>query len=503
MLKAVFTSRRGLPFLFSDAIEIKHLKGERDRTVRKAKIVCTIGPASNKRSVIFSMIRNGMDVARLNFSHGDRESHGRAVDLIREGAARYGRPVAILQDLQGIKIRVGLVRGGSVFLKKGSDILVLPGGGTGDEGRVYISYQGIVRDAKRGDRILLDDGLIQLEVVSKGRDALKARVIEGGILRDRKGANLPFKISSRSFTPKDAADLDFGLKMGIDYAALSFVRTVQDIKLVKEWLKDRGAEIPIIAKIEKPEALSNIDGIIDEADGIMIARGDLGVEVSPEEVPVIQKRLIRLSNTKGKIVITATQMLESMTEHRRPTRAEATDVANAVIDGSDALMLSAETAAGNYPLDALMMMDKIIEYTEGQCIEQPPPYKVHGFRPSGFSEAVADAACRAAEDIKARFIVAFTHSGFTARLVSKFRPKTPIIAFTTGEDILRRMSLYWGVRPDLMRPLSSTDEMIKEVERLLLSKRLAKKGDRVVITASTPILGAGRTNLLKLHSIGE
>jgi pyruvate kinase len=470
---------------------------------RKAKIVCTIGPASNTRARIYSLVENGMDVARLNFSHGDHESHGKAIELIREGAARYRRPVAILQDLQGIKIRTGLMKGGAVSLRMGGEVLISPGHGVGDENKIYVSYAGLVRDAMKGDRILLDDGMIQLEVTAKGSDGLRARVVEGGVLADRKGVNLPFRISAHGFTRKDAADLEFGLKMGVDYVALSFVRTVDDIRAVKNWLRRKNATVPLIAKIEKREALANIEGILDEVEGIMIARGDLGVEVPPEEVPVIQKRLIELSNIKGKIVITATQMLESMREHMRPTRAEAADVANAVIDGSDALMLSGETATGRYPVDSLKMMNRIIEYTEKGYPAPLSPFKVQGFSPSGFSEAVADAACRAAEDIKAKFIVAFTHSGFTARLVSKFRPKTPVVALTPGEDIRRRICIYWGVSPLLLRPLSGTDEMIREVERALLSEGLARKGDRIVITASTPVLGSGRTNLMKLHTIGE
>lgn len=472
-------------------------------TGRRAKIVCTIGPASGTKPVLFSLIRHGMDMARLNFSHGDYESHGKAAELIREGAEKYGRAVSILQDLQGIKIRVGLIKGGSVLLKKGTEVFVHPGEGLGDENRIFISYRALARDSKEGDRILLDEGLIQLEVVAKEKDGLRTRVIEGGVLGDRKGVNLPFRISTPAFTEKDARDLEFGLRMGVDYVALSFVRTAEDIRRVKRWLKKKSAAIPLIAKIEKPEALTNIDGILDEVEGIMIARGDLGVEIQPEEVPVIQKRLIALSNRKGKIVITATQMLESMRYHSRPTRAEATDVANAVMDGTDALMLSGETASGKYPLGSLDMMKRIIEYTEKECPPVLSPFKVSGFRPSGFSEAVADAACRAAEDIKARFIVAFTHSGFTARLVSKFRPGTPIIALTPREDIRRKMAIYWGVHPLLLRPLKSTDEMIREVERALISEGLARKGDRVVITASSPVLGSGKTNLLKLHTIGE
>ncbi len=470
---------------------------------KKAKTVCTIGPASQSRAKIYSLIENGMDVARLNFSHGDHEGHGTTIELIRECSERCGRPVAILQDLQGIKIRVGLIKGGSVYLRKGGEILISPGHGIGDEKKINVSYPGLVRDAKKGDRILLDDGMIQLEVTAKGRDGLRARIIEGGKLEDRKGVNLPFPTSLQAFTRKDTSDLEFGLKKGVDYVALSFVRTADDIRAVKRWLKKRNATVPLIAKIEKPEALTNIEEILEEVEGIMIARGDLGVEISPEEVPVIQKRLIELSNAKGRIVITATQMLESMREHLRPTRAEAADVANAVIDGSDALMLSGETASGKYPLDSLRMMNRIIGYTEREYPAALSPFKAAGFSPSGFSEAVADAACRAAEDIKAKYIVAFTHSGFTARLVSKFRPKTPIVAFTPNEDVRRKMCIYWGVSPLLLRPLSGTDEMIREVERALIREGFARKGDRIVITASTPVLGSGKTNLLKLHTLGD
>lgn len=473
--------------------------------MRRAKIVCTIGPASSKRNVLFSLIKNGMDVARLNFSHGDHESHQKAVELVREGSAKYKRPVAILQDLQGIKIRVGTFKEGAVALKKGALISVSPGNKMGDANRIYISYPNLIRDAKKGDRILLDDGLIQIEVVSKGISSLKARVIEGGMLKNKKGANIPFKTSTPAFTEKDKADLDFGIKMGVDYVALSFVRSVADIEHLTEYMRKKQAALPVIAKIEKPEALTNIKGIIDKVDGIMIARGDLGVETSPQRVPIIQKQLIELAGKSGKLVITATQMLESMTEHLRPTRAETSDVANAVIDGTDALMLSAETTTGKYPVESLKMMNEIIEQTEAQF----PPKLFHMadmlYHASGalFSEAVADAACRAAESINAKFIAAFTHSGFTARLVSKFRPSAPIIAFTPREGVMRMAALYWGVTPKLARTLSHTDEMVKEVEHMLLKERLVRKGDRIVITASTPILGKGKTNLLKLHTIGE
>ncbi|MBI5187849.1 MAG: pyruvate kinase [Nitrospirae bacterium] len=466
---------------------------------RKAKIVCTIGPSSANREVIFSLIKNGMDVTRLNFSHGDHDTHKRVIELIREGSKRYSRPVAILQDLQGIKIRVGRLQTGAVELKRGRTLLLIPGEGTGNQKQIFISYPTLLKDAKRGDIILLDDGLIQLYVLGRTKNALRTKVVEGGILRDRKGVNLPnVKISTPSFTEKDKKDLLFGIDMSVDYVAISFVRDANDIRTVKKWLKDRGQEIPLIAKIEKPEALSNIEKILDEADGIMVARGDLGVEVPPEEVPLIQKGLIDKANKRGKIVITATQMLESMTEHLRPTRAETTDVANAVLDGTDALMLSAETATGKYPIDALKMMDRIIRHTEStkDCISSY-------IRGNTFAEATADAACRAAEDIKAKVLVAFTQSGFTARLVSKFRPDVPIIAYTPDEMIKNRMCLYWGVAPKIMRPLGTTDEMIKEVEKFLVEERIVKKGDRIVITSSSPLSTLGKTNFMKLHTIGE
>jgi pyruvate kinase len=466
--------------------------------LRRAKIVCTIGPASASKKVLFGLIRGGMDVARLNFSHGDHEFHGRAIGLIREGARKYRRPVAILQDLQGIKIRTGKVEGGAVPLVKGQELLVSPGTGIGTREKIYISYPGLSRYAKKGDRILLDDGLMELRVTGKRKGSLVTKVREGGVLRDRKGVNLPgIRISMRSFTEKDVSDLEFGIAKGVDCVAVSFVREASDIRVVRQWLNERGHALPIIAKIEKPEALENIDRIIAEADGLMVARGDLGVEVPPEEVPLLQKMLIEKTNIKGKTVITATQMLESMTLHRRPTRAEVTDVANAVIDGTDALMLSAETSAGKYPLESLAMMDRIIRRTEAE--RQAMSSYVQG---RSFSEAVAEAAARAAEDIGARYIVAFTQSGFTAKLLSKCRPSVPIVAFTPSEEVLRRMSLYWGVIPGFMRPLKSTDEVFQEVETVLLKEKMARKGDSVVITASTPILGAGKTNLIKLHRIG-
>jgi pyruvate kinase len=469
-----------------------------DKKHRKAKIVCTIGPSSANKEVILSLVKNGMDTARLNFSHGDHDTHKKSIELIRYISGKYNRPVAILQDLQGIKVRVGLIEGGAVELKKGRTVLLIAGEGIGNQEEIFISYPALLRDAKNGDKILLDDGLIQLSVIGRAKNALRAKVLEGGILKDKKGVNLPgVKLSVTSFTEKDEKDLLFGINMGIDYVAISFVRDAGDIRTVKRWLKDREQQIPLIAKIEKPEALSNIEEILSEADGIMVARGDLGVEIPPEEVPLIQKELINKANKKGKIVITATQMLESMTEHLRPTRAETTDVANAVLDGTDALMLSAETATGRYPVDAIKMMDRIIRHTE--FIKVGDAY----IRGNTFAEATADAACRAAEDIRAKVLVAFTQSGFTARLLSKLRPDVPIIAYTPDERIKNRVCLYWGITPKIMKLPKTTDEMITNVESSLVEERIVKKGDGIVITSSSPLSTRGKTNFMKLHRIGE
>lgn len=468
---------------------------------RKTKIVCTIGPASSSRETIRSLIRNGMDVARLNFSHGDHVTYKKITGIIRAESGNLKKTVAILQDLQGIKIRVGLVSNGSIELKKGSELFLHSGKEVSNDKHIFISYPALRKDIKTGDRILFDDGLIQANVTGKTPDGLRVKIVEGGVLRDKKGVNLPHvKTTLPSFTDKDKNDLSFGLTIGVDYAALSFVRSASDVRVVKEWLKKRHASLPLIAKIEKPEAIDDIDGILDEADGIMIARGDLGVEISPEEVPIIQKMLISKANEKGKLVITATQMLESMTEHSRPTRAEATDVANAVIDGSDALMLSAETATGKYPVIAVRMMDRIIRYTESKSLARHD-YSGFAMLFSDFSGAVAEAACTAAGDIHAKAIVAFTQSGFTARLVSKFRPEVPIIGVTPHDNVKRRMSLYWGVTPMLISHVSDTDNMIQKVEKLLIASKIAKRGDNIVITAGSPLMKRGTTNLIKLHKI--
>lgn len=469
--------------------------------MRKAKIVCTIGPASASRKIIRELIKSGMDVARLNFSHGDHETHREIAALVREESAKQKKNVAILQDLQGIKIRLSDIAGESAVLKAGEVVFLHPGKETSDRNNLFISYPALLEDVKTGDRIFIDDGLIKIEVTGKAKNALRAKVIEGGILRSRKGVNLPFtKTTLPAFTEKDRRDLEFGLKLGVDYVAISFVRTAADITRVLEWAKKNKVKLPpLIAKIEKPEALDNINEIMDIADGIMVARGDLGVEMPTEKVPMIQKMLIDLANKKGKLVITATQMLESMTQHTRPTRAEASDVANAVLDGTDALMLSAETTTGKYPVESAKMMDMIIRYTESSVVHRALSSYQIGHR---FSEAIADGACKAAHDTGAKAIVVFTHSGFTAKLLSKLRPDVPIIAFTPDEVAMRRMSIYWGTSAKLIKRSDAEildAAFMKAIEKALVNERSIKRGDIIVFVASSPFLG--KPNIIRLHRL--
>ena len=468
--------------------------------MRKVKIICTIGPASSSREKIHKMIMAGMNVCRLNFSHGTYKEHRKAVEYIKEGVQKYNLPVAILQDLKGLKIRVGNIKNGSVLLEKNSILTLTAKDIVGDNKQLSVSYPYLTKDVRIGEKVLMDDGLLQLKVIDKKSDRLITRVIEGGILKEKKGVNLPgTKISGEVFTEKDRKDLEFGLKIGVDYVAMSFVHSKDDILKVKDWLKKHKADVPVIAKIERPQALENIDEIIGVSDGLMIARGDLGVEVPPEKVPLIQKNLIEKCNAAMKPVITATQMLESMTEHMNPTRAEATDVANAVIDGTDALMLSGETAIGKYPVEALKMMDRIISFTETHR-RKTTLYK--DIISKTFAQAIAEAACISAMDIKAKAIVAFSRTGFTALLVSKFRPQVPIVGFTIKEEVRRRMNLYWGITPQIMKFPTGTDEMISETEKALLKKNIVKRGDSIVIIATSPFTLGGKTNIMKLHKVG-
>jgi pyruvate kinase len=474
--------------------------------MRKARIVCTIGPPTQTSRALESLVTKGMDVARLNFSHGDHESHGAIIRKIRKVEKKLRRHVAILQDLQGIKIRVGSLTGGKVNLEKGRPLELRTGNEKGDSRCVYIDYPWLIRDARPGDRILLDDGLIQLKVERNSEEALDAIVLEGGILKEHKGVNLPgMKVSAPFFTEKDRADLEFGIAMGVDYVALSFVRSAADVREVKTWLSNRGVSVPLIAKIEKEEAIKDIDAILGEVDGIMVARGDLGVEMPLEEIPVYQKMLIKKANEARKTVITATQMLESMTRHSRPTRAETTDVANAVLDGTDALMLSGETSAGQYPFDAVEVMNRIISFTEERMTDVAEGAYVASAAGSTFDfpGAVAEAASRAARQMAARCILAFTMTGFTARLISKFKPAMPIIALSPDLSVVRRMSLYRGVIPHQVRKLTSTDRMIEEVDRFMIEEGFANEGDVIVLVAGHPIAAKSKTNFMKMHRVGR
>jgi pyruvate kinase len=468
--------------------------------IRKAKIVGTLGPSSCSKKIVSALIGSGLDVARLNFSHGEYVFHEAVFNLARSEAAKQNRTLAIMQDLQGIKIRLGDIEGGGVHLKQGDTINLLPGREMGNKNKVYISYHALLKDVKAGEFILFDDGIIKVQVTGKTKTALRAEVIEGGLLKSRKGANLPStRTTADAFTEKDKQDFKFGLKLGFDYLAVSFVRSAEDIARVKSWAKKNSLPLPpIIAKIEKPEAIRNICEIMDSVEGIMVARGDLGVELSAQQVPVLQKMLIDLANKKGKLVITATQMLESMTHYTRPTRAEASDVANAILDGSDAVMLSAETASGKYPVEAVKMMDLIVRNTEANL---PEKLKSMYHSENRFPEAVAFAACMAAQNVNAKMIVVFTQSGFTAGLLSKLRPHVPVVAFTPETETLNRMSLYWGVVSKLIshKEIFRETDLLGDIERSLKKEGLVRKGNNIVFVASSPFLG--KHNVIRLHKV--
>ncbi|MCX8028061.1 MAG: pyruvate kinase [Thermodesulfovibrionales bacterium] len=469
--------------------------------MRKTKIVCTLGPASIDVKVIRDLIKNGMDVARLNFSHGSYDDHHTVAQNVRQEAYKLGKNIAILQDLQGIKIRLSNVQKGEIELKTGAKIRLKPGSSDSTIDCLYISYPPLIKDLKKGDLVLIDDGLIKLQVVSKDDNQLFAEIIEGGLVKSKKGVNLPTaKTTIKAFTDKDKKDLVFGTKLGVDYLAVSFVRTAEDIAIIKTWAKKQKINLPpIIAKIEKPEALNNLNEILEIVDGIMVARGDLGVEMPTEQVPIIQKMLIEEANKKGKIVITATQMLESMRYHTRPTRAEATDVSNAVLDGTDALMLSAETAAGEFPVEAVRMMDTIIRFTEENLFKRVGSFYQLG---RGFPEAIAACAKEAAQDIDAKAIVVFSHSGFTARLLSKLKSSVPIIAFTPDQKVVRSMSLFWGTYGRLLETpdIGILDEVfMKTVEKNLIKEGFIQKGDNIILAASSPFLG--KANIIRLHKV--
>jgi pyruvate kinase len=463
----------------------------------RTKIVCTLGPATSTDDAIRSLIEAGMNVARVNFSHGTHEQHATTIAMVRRLADEMGKPIAILGDLQGPRIRVGDLPE-PIRLEVGGDVTLVH---EGEErpGEIPITYDQLANDVRVGDRILIDDGLIELLAVDVGNSRVSAKVLNGGLLKSHKGLNLPgIQVSAPSITEKDSADIRFAIDQKVDFIALSFVRRGEDIDslrtMVPKWLL-------IIAKIEKDVALLNIDAIIRASDGVMVARGDLGVELPFEAVPGAQKRIIRLANKYGRPVITATQMLESMIEHPRPTRAEASDVANAIMDGTDAVMLSAETAAGAYPRLAVEAMTRIIRE-----IEQRPPSKPFAGAEQGegivtTEVAIAAATVAAVDMLGAPLVVVFTKSGFSARVVASKRPAVPILALTDEIRTYRQLALVWGVVPELVPHCQDYEEMMSRAKGAVVARELASSGDRIIVTAGVPFDQPGTTNLLKVETI--
>ena len=467
--------------------------------LRRTKIVCTIGPASRSPEILEQLIRAGMDVARLNFSHGTQAEHLAVITAVRSTADRLGRPVAILQDLAGLKIRIGEVASGAVDLKAGAPFTLTLRQVPGTRQEVSVAYPHLTEDLHTGDTVLLGDGDLELEVVGITDGDVHCRVINGGTLASRKGVSFPARsITAPTFTDKDHDDLAFGLRHGVDYVALSFVRTAADVLEVRHRIQHQGSSVPLIAKIETRDALTHIDEIIDIADGIMVARGDLGVAIPLVTVPRVQAMLIGKANRAGKPVITATHMLRSMLDSPQPARAEVSDVANAVLEGTDAVMLSEETAIGRFPTQALTMMAAIAIDAESSF---PFAVWMRRLETGGpLPDAVARAACSIADDIDAAAIITCTQSGGTARRVARHRPRTPILAATPHVDIHRRLALVWGITPLLNQNQATTDDLIKGALGAALAAAWVQRGETVVIAAGIPG-SQGMTNLIKVETL--
>ena len=464
----------------------------------KTKIIATLGPASEKKEILKKMVLKGVRIIRLNFSHGNYEEHGKNIKLIRELEKETGIPITILQDLSGPKIRIGEIKNEPMILKRGKILSLTTKKGDGIT-KIHINFPDFTKDVKKGEKILLNDGVIVLKVMGIEGEEVKTKVIIGGPLSSRKGVNLPnTDISIPALTEKDKKDALFGIKSGVDLIALSFVRKPEDILELKELIKQQNSTIPVIAKIEKPQALKYIDKIIDISDGIMVARGDLGVEVPIYKFPVIQKSLIRKSHAKGKIVITATQMLKSMVHLPSPTRAESTDVANAVLDGTDAVMLSEETAVGEYPVKTIQMMKNIIKEAEKIY---PHKEMCRSIKHFDIQESLCHEACNVAKETKISSIIAFTRTGKTAMVLSKFRPQVPVIAATYDADTFHRINIYWGTIPILTDLVDSTDEMINISIEEALNKNLVKKGEKVLLLSGAPVGVPGSTDMIKVVKI--
>jgi pyruvate kinase len=476
---------------------------------RKAKIVATIGPASQTEDVLEQLVEAGMDVARMNFSHGTHEQHSARIALIRKVSEKLSVSVGILQDLQGPKIRVGALEE-PVHLSDGETVVLYVTGTTPPDiecKKIPVDFRQLFDSVRTSDRLLLDDGRLTLEVVSvKGRNALTAKVIVGGPLTSHKGINLPgIRLRIAGFTEKDEADLAFGISQGIDAVAISFVRTADDVKKVRYAMErfSKGKRLPLlIAKLEKPEALDNLDAILDVVDGVMVARGDLGVELPPERVPALQKHIIRTANARGKLVITATQMLESMITNPLPTRAEASDVANAIFDGTDAVMLSAESASGKYPVESVRMMNRIVVEAETHFMEWGTEQSVTGFEQND-AASMARAAQVLANDKNVSAVACFTTQGQTAWLISKIRPRVPIMAFTPNQKTYQRLAFLWGVNPHKVEFVNSLEEMLDHVDAALMRLNVVHMGDQVVLVCGFPVGAIRQPNMALLHTVGE
>ncbi|MEJ9150792.1 pyruvate kinase [Bacillus smithii] len=475
--------------------------------MRKTKIVCTIGPASESVEMLAKLMEAGMNVARLNFSHGDHEEHAVRIRNIREAAKQTGKTVGILLDTKGPEIRTHNMENGAVELKKGTNVIVSMKEVTGTAEKFSVTYPNLIDDVEIGSRILLDDGLIGLEVVSidKENGEIHTKVLNSGILKNKKGVNVPgVSVNLPGITEKDAKDIIFGIQQGIDFIAASFVRRASDVLEIRQILEEHNAtHIQIIPKIENQEGVENIDEILEVSDGLMVARGDLGVEIPAEEVPLVQKELIKKCNEMGKPVITATQMLDSMQRNPRPTRAEASDVANAIFDGTDAIMLSGETAAGAYPLEAVQTMHRIASRAEKAL--NYPAILTERSRNTGhnMTNAIGQSVAYTALNLDVHAIIAPTVSGHTAKMISRYRTKAPIIAVTSSEQVCRSLALVWGVYPQKSKAAESTDEMLELAVLAGLDSGMIKQGDLVVITAGVPVGESGTTNLMKIHVVGD
>ncbi len=474
---------------------------------KRTKIVATLGPRSRDEATVRQMIRAGMDVARINFSHGDHKAHGATIDVVRRVAAEEGVVIAVLGDIQGPKIRIGLIDKEPIELKPGDKITLTLDPANGENNIVNLPHPEFVRDIRAGTVLLLDDGKLEFVARSTSANSVVAEVVVGGPLSSRKGIMAPnARLTLSAITPKDKEDIEFALSKQVDYLAMSFVRSVDDLREIHWLIRHLGGETAVVAKIEKHEALENIEAIIELADGIMVARGDLGIEIPAEEVPFHQKRIIRLANEAAKPVITATQMLNSMEFSPRPTRAEASDVYNAILDGTDAVMLSNETASGLYPVRAVEMMVNIANIAERNLLNQTTERQFRRPNSAGreaISDAISQATVQVAESLRVRAIVTATMSGYTTRRVARERPRTPIICVTPSQETFKRMTLLWGVTPVMIPAFNNSDELRRLVVRTLYDQNFAERNDQIVLVAGIPFGASGQSNLLKVEVVGE